>query len=277
MNTRHSRLAKITRSAGIVLFGLVASAAMVGCASSGGDSASGSADPEGAIIGVMIDHTCDATDDMTKWGEEAVNQGVYAAAKDSGTFFGEAVTTAEYQDGAADVAWQFSTDETGSGPRERDLEFQAEDLLKSSEVQELLTPKPGDCGSDLMGAVATLSESIGDEPMADTRSKDVVFVTNGIVIDEERGWNFIEDDITPVYIDDVIEAMKKEGTFPDLSGASLQLLGLGDRQPPIRAEKKGQIKKFWETFAAESGVLPEDYKDLNNSKQVRLPFNSSGD
>ena len=273
MNTRHSRLAKIRRSAGILLFGIVALAAMAGCGSSGGGGASNSPDPEGRIIGVMIDQTCDATDDMSEWGQEAVNKGVGAAAGDSGSFFGEAVTTAEYQDGAADVVAQFSSDKRGSGAKERDLRRQERRLLKSSEMKDLMTPKPGDCGSDLMGAVAALSASIGNEPMAETRSKDIVFVTNGIVIDEERGWNFIEDDITPEYIKDVIAAMKKEGTFPDLSGVSLQLVGLGDRQPPLRAEKKRQIQDFWKTFATESGVaVPGDYGDFGNVEQLKDPF-----
>ena len=218
----------------------------------------------------MIDQTCDATDDMREWGQQAVGTAVESAAADRGTFIGEAVTTSEYQDGAADVLAQFASAKKSSSAQDRDLARQARKLLKSKEIKDLVTPQPGECGSDLIGAIASLSDSIDNEPQGGARSKDIVFVTNGIVIDDERGWNFVRDDMTPEYTDDVIAAMKKEGTFPDLSGASVTLVGLGEREPPLTAQKKSEIQAFWKEFADASGAL--QVRDIGNVGQLELPL-----
>ena len=242
---------------------------LTACAPGAGDP-SGQSESSGPIVGVLIDQTCDATDAMRDWGRRAVETGVTTAAASSGTFMGEAVTTAEYQDGAADVLKQFSSEMRSSAAQSDDLEAQADEFLAGSDVEGLVTPEASDCGSDLLGAMAALSQSIGDEAKSGERSKDIVFVTNGIVIDDERGWNFVRDDMTPEYVKTVITEMRKEGTFPDLSGVSVQFVGLGEREKPLTAKKKAEIQAFWAEFASASGAGP--IEDLGNVDQLRLPL-----
>ena len=251
-----------------VVIGAMTAMIFSGCASSGTSGSANEPPPEGTIVGVLVDQTCDASDDLREDGSEAVDIAMKGAASDSGTFIGEAVTTAEYQDGSADVIEHFASKKQGNSAKQRDLNRQAEKALESDDLKAMMTPQTSDCGSDLVGAVAGLASTISDEQNAAERSKDVVFVTNGIVVDEERGWNFVRDSMTPEYTDTVIAALEKEGTLPDLAGASMTFVGLGDREPPISAQKKVEIESFWAAFAEASGA---NFRDIGNVSQLVVP------
>jgi hypothetical protein len=257
---------------GIAAAAIAAAAlAVSGCGggnSAGASDGSGEAQAEGPIVGVLIDQTCDATQAMRGWSREAVDTAVEVAARGGGTFLGEAVTTAEYQDAATDILKAFSSDKKSSSAKERDLQRQFEEFRQSTELKSFTTPKQGNCGSDLIAAVTAVSMGIADEPKATERSRDVIFVTNGIVIDDERGWNFVRDDMTPQYADRVIAAMEEEGTFPDLSGTAVSFVGLGDRQPPLTARKKADIQAFWAKLADTAGA--STVADLGNVSQLRI-------
>jgi len=233
---------------------LAATLVLTGC--SGGSSASGDSPAAGRIVALLVDQTCDATPELTQLAGEAFDQAVDAASSDRGTFLGEAITTDAYQTGTFGVSHSFTSDKKNDSGVERDLARQARHFADTPEAKSLTkgyeqgTP----CGSDLINALSAADRAFKDEPGNQQRTRDLVFVTNGIVIDDEAGLNFVEDDITPAYTQKVIRRQKAKDLFPDFEGVTVYLAGLGVSDQNLSAAKVKQLEGFWETLATEAGA-----------------------
>ncbi len=248
---------------------------LAGC-SGGGPTAQGDAAPaEGRIVALLVDQTCDATPELTAFSTEALEASVAAAAKSGGTFLGEAITTDEYQTGTFSVSKDFTSDRANDASRKKDLEEQALTFRASAEATGLTKgPKPKTpCGSDLLNAVSAAERAFAQTPGAKDRPKDLVFVTNGLVIDEKKGGtNFVLDDITPAYVNKLIAAQRKKGLFPDLTGVNVYLVGLGVSDQNVSPEQVKAIETFWSTLATKAGA--ETVSPVRSGSQLALSSGS---
>ena len=234
---------------------LAATALLAGC--SGGSGSSSSDGPaSGRIVALLVDQTCDASPALTTLAGEAFDAAVDAASADQGTLLGEAITTDEYQTGTFGVSHSFTSDKANDAGVQRDLARQARDFRESPEATSLTKgyEKGTPCGSDLINAVSAADRAFKDEPGQKNRARDLVFVTNGIVVDEDAGLNFKEDDITSAYTKKLIARQKAKDLFPDLSGVTVHLVGLGVSDQNLSAAKVRQIESFWESLATEAGA-----------------------
>ena len=236
---------------------MAASAVLAGC-SGGGASAQGDAPPaEGRIVALLVDQTCDATPELTALSKAAFTESVNAAAGSGGTFLGEAITTNEYRTGTFSVAKNFVSDRANDASRQKDLDRQAQQFRDSAEAATLTQgPKPDTpCGSDLLNAVTAAERAFTQTPGSATRTKDLVFVTNGLVIDQRKGGtNFVFDEITPAYVNRLLKAQRTKKLFPDLSGVNVYLVGLGVSDQQIAPEQVRAIEDFWSTLAKQAGA-----------------------
>ncbi len=242
-------------TAAITTVALAATLLLAGC-SGGGSSAQDDAPAQGRIVALLVDQTCDATPELTELSREAFQKSVDAAAADQGTFLGEAITTDAYQTGTFGVSHSFTSDKKNDRGVERDLARQARDFAQSAEAASLTKghEKGTPCGSDLINALSAADRAFKDEPGHTGRARDLVFVTNGIVVDDDAGLNFVEDDITGAYAQKVIRRQKAKDLFPDLSGVRVHLVGLGVSDQNITAAKVRQLEAFWEGLATQAGA-----------------------
>ncbi len=242
---------------------------LAGC-SGGSSSSSGDEPATGPIVALLVDQTCDATPELTQLAGDAFGKAVDAAAQGQGTFLGEAITTDEYQTGTFGVSHSFTSDKANDSGKERDLARQARRFTESEEAKELTRGyETGTaCGSDLLNALSAADRAFKDEPGQAGRARDLVFVTNGIVIDKAAGLNFVEDDITPAYAKKVIARQKAKDLFPDLSGVRVHLVGLGVSDQNLSAAKVRQLEAFWEGLATTAGA--KDVATVRASNQLAI-------
>lgn len=234
---------------------LAATALLAGC-SGGTSSSSGDGPATGRIVALLVDQTCDASPALTALAGDAFDKAVDAASSDQGTLLGEAITTDEYQTGTFGVHRAFTSDKANDAGVARDVARQARDFRDSAEGKSLTKgyEKGTPCGSDLINALSAADRAFKDEPGQKTRARDLVFVTNGIVVDEGAGLNFKEDDITSAYTKKLIARQKAKDLFPDLSGVTVHLVGLGVSDQNLSAAKVRQIESFWESLASAAGA-----------------------
>lgn len=247
---------------------LTATLVLTGC--SGSSSASGDDPATGRIVALLVDQTCDATPELTELAGEAFNKAVDAASADRGTFLGEAITTDAYQTGTFGVSHSFTSDKKNDSGVERDLARQARNFADTPEAKSLTKgyEKGTPCGSDLINALSAADRAFKDEPGHQQRTRDLVFVTNGIVIDDEAGLNFVEDDITPAYTQKVIRRQKAKDLFPDFDGVTVYLAGLGVSDQNLSAAKVKQLEGFWEKLATEAGA--NDVVTVRSASQLGI-------
>lgn len=238
----------------IAFAGMALTLLFTGCTSA--DVPTGGSSSSGRIVALLVDQTCDATPALTDLSREALTKSVDAAATDRGTFLGEAITTDAYQTGTFSVSHAFTSDKRNDRGIERDLARQARDFRALPTAESLTqgyqagTP----CGSDLINALTAAERAFEDEPGGSGRSRDLVFVTNGIVVEPESGINFITDDMTARYAQDIIDRQKASDLFPDLTGVSVHLVGLGISDQNLTAEKVRQLESFWAELARAAGA-----------------------
>ena len=248
---------------------MAASAVLAGC-SGGSSTASGDGPATGRIVALLVDQTCDATPELTGLSRDAFRKSVDAAAADQGTFLGEAITTDAYQTGTFGVSHSFTSDKKNDRGVERDLGRQARAFTDSTEAADLTRGyvKGTDCGSDLINALSAADRAFKDEPGYEGRARDLVFVTNGIVVDDEDGLNFVEDDITSAYTKKVIARQKAKDLFPDFAGVNVHLVGLGVSDQNVTATKVRQLEAFWEQLATEAGAA--DVATVRSAGQLAI-------
>ena len=225
-----------------------------GCAMS--PSSEKAAQPaNGPVVAFMVDQSCDASDELTASAATALPTVVDATAQAQGTFMGEGVTTGSYQHDSFGITQDFSTDAKNGPTARKDLRNQAEDFVASGDPDPLLTGyKEGtDCGSDLINALASARRAMKSVNESDARSQNIVFVTNGVVI-EPNGVNFVRDNLTPQYIDRLIDKKEKAGLLADLSGVDVQFVSLGVLDRTLPAEKIVSIENFWKELAKRAGA-----------------------
>ena len=262
--TRRPLAAPITAAA------LVATLLLAGC--SGVSSSAQSDTPaQGRIVALLVDQTCDATPELTELSTKALDVAVTAAANSGGTFLGEAITTDEYQTGTFSLAKNFTSDRANDASVKRDLDEQALTFRASSEATDLTKgPTPDTpCGSDLLNAVSAAERAFAQTPGSKDRPKDLVFVTNGLVIDQKKGGtNFVFDDITPAYVNKLIAAQKKKRLFPDLTGVNVHLVGVGLSDQNVTPEQVKAIETFWSTLASKAGAA--SVTSVRSGSQIAL-------
>jgi hypothetical protein len=248
----HRRLAAAITSATL----LAATVVLSGCSGGSGSGSSDDAQSTGRIVALLVDQTCDASPALTALARDAFDKAVGAAASDQGTFLGEAITTDEYQTGTFAVSEAFTSDKANDAGQQRDLDRQARRFADTPEAATLTKGYANGtaCGSDLINALSAADRAFKDEPGQKGRARDLVFVTNGIVIDDAAGVNFVEDDITPAYTARLIKRQKAKDLFPDLSGVTVHLVGLGVSDQPLSAAQVRGIESFWEKIVAEAGA-----------------------
>jgi hypothetical protein len=130
-----------------------------------------------------------------------------------------------------------------------------------------------------MGRTAWLDSSLRAEPMAvtygtpggSTRTKDLVFVTNGIL--QEKDVDFVHDTLNQNAINALVAKKKKQGLLPELTGVRVHYVGLGVADRPITAPQVKAIESFWVAFAKRAGAT--DVTSVRAGNQVALP--SAGD
>ena len=230
---------------------VITSTVLAGCGLGGSPSGGGgSGDPAtGRIVALMVDQTCDASPQLTQFSVDALHASVAAAAEDQGTFLGQAITTDAYQRSTFSTNHNFTSERANDAGKRRDLGNQASDLESGPEGHALTQGyTPGTkCGSDLINAMSAAERAFEDIPGAESRTKDLVYVTNGIL--EEKGADFVHDTLNQAAIDRVVTQKKKQGLLPDLSGVRVHYVGLGVADRPITAAQVKAIEGFWETFA----------------------------
>ena len=248
---------------------LAAVTVLTGC-SGGSGSASSDGPATGRIVALLVDQTCDATPELTALAGEAFERSVDAAALDRGTFLGEAITTDAYQTGTFAVSHSFTSDKKNDSGVERDLARQARKFGDKPEAKALTKgyEKGTPCGSDLINALSAADRAFKDEPGHTGRARDLVFVTNGIVVDDEAGLNFKEDDITSAYTQKVIRRQKAKDLFPDLAGVTVHLVGVGVSDQNLSAAKVRQLEAFWERLATEAGA--KDVATVRSATQLAI-------
>ena len=250
---------------------VITSTVLAGCGSGGSTSGGGaSGDPAtGRIVALMVDQTCDASPQLTQFSVDALRASVAAAAEDQGTFLGQAITTDAYQRSTFSTNHNFTSDRANDAGKRRDLGNQASDLESGPEGHALTQGyTPGTkCGSDLINAMSAAERAFEDIPGAESRTKDLVYVTNGIL--EEKGADFVHDTLNQAAIDRVVTQKKKQGLLPDLSGVRVHYVGLGVADRPITAAQVKAIEGFWETFARRAGA--SEVTSVRAGNQVSLP------
>jgi hypothetical protein len=253
---------------------VITSTVLAGCGGGSSASGGGSGEPaEGRIVALMVDQTCDASPQLTQFSVDALHASVDAAAQDKGTFLGEAITTDEYQKGTFAIAHNFTSDRANDAGQRRDLRNQVADFESGPEGHSLTQGyKPGTkCGSDLINAMTAAERAFSGTPGASTRTKDLVFVTNGIL--QEKDVDFVHDTLNQNAINALVAKKKKQGLLPDLTGVRVHYVGLGVADRPITAPQVKAIESFWVAFAKRAGAT--DVTSVRAGNQVALP--SAGD
>ena len=234
---------------------LIAAAGLsAGCAMS--PSSEKATEPsDGPVTAFMVDQSCDASDELTESAATALPTVVDAAAQSRGTFMGEGVTTGSYQHDSFGITQDFATDAKNGPTARKDLRNQAEDFVASGKTDPLLTgyEKGTDCGSDLINALASARRAMKSVNNSEGRAQNIVFVTNGVVI-EPSGVNFVRDNLTPKYIDKLIDKKEKAGLLADLSGVDVKFVSLGVLDRTLPAEKIVSIENFWKELAQRAGA-----------------------
>ncbi len=249
---------------------LASTALLAGCSGGTTSGSSGDGPATGRIVALLVDQTCDATPELTALASDAFDLSVEAAALDRGTFLGEAITTDAYQTGTFAVSHSFTSDKKNDAGIERDLARQARRFAEEPEAKALTKgyEKNTPCGSDLINALSAADRAFKDEPGHAGRARDLVFVTNGIVIDEEAGIDFKQDDITPAYAQKLIRRQKAKDLFPDFRGVSVHLAGIGVSDQNLTAAKVRQLEAFWERLATEAGAT--DVTTVRSANQLGI-------
>ena len=243
---------RAARSAAAAVVAAVGAVALAGCSM---EAEAGSEAPAtGRIVAALVDQSCDATEDLTALAGPAVDASVRAAAADGGTFLGEAITTDEYQSGTFNISAEFSSDAANDTSRQIDLDAQAEDFLAGKDGETLRAgPATGDkCGSDLVNAMSAAGRTFSQVGDSGAREKDLVFITNGLLIDGAR--NFVWDTMTPEYLEQVIDEQQAADLFPDLTGVNVHFVGIGISDQPATAEQIRTVERFWESYATRAGA-----------------------
>ncbi len=245
-----------SRRATVAVVAVFAAILLAGCGGGGSASGDGGASTSGRIVALMVDQTCDASVELTSFTPAALSHSVAAAAQGQGTFLGEAITTDAYQKSTFKIAHNFTSDRAnGSGVR-RDLRNQTDDFLSSPDSQTLTKGyKPGaPCGSDLINALTAAQRAFAATPNSTSRTKDLIFVTNGLLI-EKDGTDFVHDRLNTATINRLLAKKKAQGLMPDLTGVSVHYVGLGLVNRPISAPQVRAIESFWTTLAKRAGAI----------------------
>ena len=262
------KAALITTTAMAVVTSTVLAGCSSGTTASGGGGGSG--DPaEGRIVALMVDQTCDASPQLTQFSVDALHASVDAAAADKGTFLGEAITTDAYQRSTFSIHHDFTSNRANDAGQQRDLASQATDFESGTEGHTLTQgyKRGTKCGSDLINAMSAAERAFADTPGGSGRTKDLVYVTNGIL--EEKGADFVHDTLNQNAISALVAKKKAEGLLPDLTGVRVHYVGLGVADRPITAAQVKAIEGFWVAFARRAGAT--DVTSVRAGNQVALP------
>ncbi len=208
-----------SRRATVATVAVFAAILLAGCG--GSASGDGGAPTSGRIVALMVDQTCDASAELTSFTPAALSHSVAAAAQGQGTFLGQAITTDAYQDATFKIAHNFTSDRANDAGKRRDLRNQTDAFLSSPDSQSLTHGyKPGTpCGSDLFNALEAAERAFDATPNNNSRAKDLIFVTNGIVIDKKDGTDFRHDRLNTATMR-VLRGQTPGGVCPRASAAS---------------------------------------------------------
>ncbi len=249
-----------SRRATVAVVAVFAATLLTGCAVTSTSSVSGDAPvANGRVVALIVDQTCDASPELTSFVPAALRTSIGAAAQDQGTFLAEGVTINAYQRSTFNVRAEFTSDRLNEDGVKEDLGYQADDFLNSPGAQKLTKGyKPGtSCGSDLINALTAAGRAVGALPNAGSRAKDVVFLTNGIVM-LKGGPDFVHDRLDGSTTSRLIAKKKAKGLFPDLAGVHMHFVGLGVADRPITAEQVRAIERFWVVLAKDAGAASVD-------------------
>ncbi len=245
-----------SRRATLATVAVFAAILLAGCGAGSSASGDGGAPTSGRIVALMVDQTCDASAELTSFTPAALSHSVAAAALGQGTFLGEAITTDAYQDSTFKIAHNFTSDRANDAGKRRDLRNQTDAFLSSPDSQSLTHGyKPGTpCGSDLFNALEAAERAFDATPNNNSRAKDLIFVTNGILI-EKDGTDFVHDRLNTATINRLLAKKKAQGLMPNLKGVSVHYVGLGLADRPISAPQVKAIETFWKTLATRAGAI----------------------
>ncbi len=245
-----------SRRATVATVAVFAAILLAGCGAGSSTSGDGGAFTNGRIVALMVDQTCDASAELTSFTPAALSHSVAAAAQGQGTFLGQAITTDAYQDATFKIAHSFTSDRANDAGVRRDLRNQTDAFLSSPDSQSLTHGyKPGTpCGSDLFNALEAAQRAFDATPNSNSRAKDLIFVTNGILIDKKDGTDFGRDRLTTATINRLLAKKKAQGLMPNLKGVSVHYVGLGLANRPISAPQVKAIETFWTTLATRAGA-----------------------
>ncbi len=246
-----------SRRATVATVAVFAAILLAGCGAGSSTSGDGGALTNGRIVALMVDQTCDASAELTSFTPAALSHSVAAAAQGQGTFLGQAITTDAYQDATFKIAHSFTSDRANDAGVRRDLRNQTDAFLSSPDSQTLTKGyRPGTpCGSDLINALTAAQRAFAGMPNSNSRVKDLVYVTNGILIDKKDGTDFVHDRLNTATINRLLAKKKAQGLMPNLKGVSVHYVGLGIADRPISAPQVRAIETFWTTLATRAGAI----------------------
>ncbi len=244
-----------SRRATVATVAVFAAILLAGCGAGSSASGDGGASTSGRIVALMVDQSCDASAELTSFTPAALSHSVAAAAQGQGTFLGQAITTDAYQRSTFKIAHNFTSDRANDAGKRRDLRNQTDAFLSSPDSQTLTKGyRPGTpCGSDLINALTAAQRAFAATPNSNSRAKDLIFVTNGILI-EKDGTDFVHDRLNTATINRLLAKKKAQGLMPDLTGVSVHYVGLGLANRPISAPQVRAIETFWTTLATRAGA-----------------------
>jgi hypothetical protein len=218
----------------------------------------------GRVIYVLEDVSCDMEEPRERRNRiEALRRASYAAAFDRGR-----IEVGVVRENASQNV-QFEGESFDSLIRDDQPDrFQVKHALEQAEaVFTRLRPYAGrptgkqGCSSDLLGAlgaIRTQQQALEQREGRKLRA-DVVFVTNGLIVDRASRIFMTQAAIEkPRIYKSVLAAIEKSYGVPDLKGITVWLVGLGYDKNITNRQRGPLIQEMWKTILRGAGARPTD-------------------
>lgn len=211
----------------------------------------------GRVVYVLLDVSCDMTSPQESHNRRmAIDVATHAAAFDGGMVVVGTVRALASQN---IVFESVRFERTGSSAqlRKDNALDQRDKALK--ELRRLAAPGAGQpCRSDLLNAISELARQrrlTAQELGRDPPVNDLVFVTNGLIVDPQRKIVLTRDPIerSDMYAQ-TLKKIRQTWNPPDLHGFTIWFVGLG-RDEAIKSGKRGPaIQRLWTDILKPTGA-----------------------
>lgn len=250
-------------------------AVLAGCSAAGGTSPGpssteldhpGDVSKGGRVVYVLQDASCDMNGRRELQNRQlAVKIAANAAAFDSGTVARGVVRQLSSQNVIFNSV-NFKRDGSSSILRVDNALNQLDDAYKK------LRPLGGSaggqaCQSDLLSALSQVAHEervVAQRDGRDPPQKDIVFVTNGLIVDPTRKVVLTRQAIEkPAVFRSVLKTIRDSWIPPDLHGFTVWFVGLGHNEQ-IKTERGPAVIQLWEMLLKPTGAIVKEPVETAN-------------